>query len=376
MVAPSLRQKEVKLAHFLRGALLFAIGYLVGENAHGSENVMVEHSSSCDCKRFPIQTDAHLRNGILEATKLPDMQIEAAKKEQEELVLQTIHKQREQSKYNYRMAHATTYLLGYGIEIGAKATPQPVPKGAYSINVDHMSTEDLIVKYTGDTEEHKAWVEAIKKNPVMRVDDAETLSTFEDDSLDFIVANHVLEHVSNFLGTLEVFARKLRVGGIAFFALPDKRFVPEDYPRPVTSPDLFLEELRNKDLSTKRKLDKIAEGILYRSKPDGNFDQDDLTAARESAKKDIGGAHIHTFTTESLMLTLSLARIKHGFPLQLASIQQVHNENIVVLRKVDGTSQTISDAGKKCYATGLADLKSDAGCPKNLSARWFATLGL
>src|SRR5690606_9988212 len=45
-----------------------------------------------------------------------------------------------------------------------------------------------------------------------------------DSSLDFVVANQVLEHVENPLRALRTIARVLRPGGIAFISLPDKRF--------------------------------------------------------------------------------------------------------------------------------------------------------
>ena len=283
-------------------------------------------------------------------------------------LLEEIHKL-EKHKYQYRIAMAETYLKGYGVEIGAKSSPQQMPPGAISLNVDHMSTEDLIIKYDGPAKENKKWIEGIKQNPVMRVDDAETLKTFEANSLDFIVANHVLEHVSNFMGTLEVFARKLRIGGIVFIALPDKRFVPEDAHRPITSPTLFLEELADKSLSQRRRPQKILECYLHRIQPKGGtFSRETRTKAEAEARKDKGGAHIHTFTTESLSMTMAMARMKRGFPLQLVAIQQVGNENIMILRKLDEFTEIGSGRlTMRCYASSLSKT-NDPNCPADVKA--------
>ena len=35
------------------------------------------------------------------------------------------------------------------------------------------------------------------------VDDAQTLATFPDESVDFVIANHVLEHLEDPIGALE-----------------------------------------------------------------------------------------------------------------------------------------------------------------------------
>jgi ubiquinone/menaquinone biosynthesis C-methylase UbiE len=56
------------------------------------------------------------------------------------------------------------------------------------------------------------------------ISDMESLLGFGDASLDFLIANHVLEHVENPLRALNAVSRVLRRGGVAFITLPDKRF--------------------------------------------------------------------------------------------------------------------------------------------------------
>jgi ubiquinone/menaquinone biosynthesis C-methylase UbiE len=53
--------------------------------------------------------------------------------------------------------------------------------------------------------------------------DVESLSGIQDESEDFVIANHVLEHVEDPLKALKSVARVLRPQGIFYFALPDKR---------------------------------------------------------------------------------------------------------------------------------------------------------
>ena len=109
-----------------------------------------------------------------------------------------------------------------------------------------------------------------------------------------------------------------------------------------------------------------------------------MEQAIASANKHIstGGTHIHTFTTESLMTTFSIARLQYNFPLQLVTIHQVFNENIVILRKVgststsnDGSSVDNKNGNIKCYATelrkyykdGSTSLKNDPKCPADVT---------
>ena len=66
------------------------------------------------------------------------------------------------------------------------------------------------------------------------VDDGETLQSIEDCSLDFIIANHMLEHTENPIGTIRNHLCKVRDGGVIYYAVPDKRYT-FDVERPLTS---------------------------------------------------------------------------------------------------------------------------------------------
>ena len=65
------------------------------------------------------------------------------------------------------------------------------------------------------------------------MDDAERLASLGDASQDFVVANHFLEHTEDPIGTMENVLRVIKPGGIAYLAVPDKRFT-FDVSRDVT----------------------------------------------------------------------------------------------------------------------------------------------
>jgi hypothetical protein len=100
-----------------------------------------------------------------------------------------------------------------------------MPPHARARYVDRMKTDDLRREYPELAEWDLVEVEV--------VDDGELLSTIPEESQDFIVANHFLEHCENPIGTIETHLGKLKPGGVLYYAVPDKRFT-FDFRRPVT----------------------------------------------------------------------------------------------------------------------------------------------
>jgi len=106
---------------------------------------------------------------------------------------------------------AARYLRGDGLELGALNLPLRLPAGARVRYVDRKAVPE------------EDWPEMAGQGfaPVDVVDDAQTLATVPDGSQDFVVANHVLEHLEDPIAALEAFARVLRPGGVAYIALPE-----------------------------------------------------------------------------------------------------------------------------------------------------------
>lgn len=131
-----------------------------------------------------------------------------------------------------RNSLSNKYISGKGIEIGGKHFPLPVPPGTFVIQVDRMSHEELTK--TSD----------MPPPPDMTivVDDAEKLAEFPSESLDFVIANHVLEHCRSPLTALGVWHNRLKPGGIVYAAIPEKTFT-FDKPRPITPFAHLLEDL-------------------------------------------------------------------------------------------------------------------------------------
>ncbi len=112
---------------------------------------------------------------------------------------------------------ARKYLRGSGIEFGALDAAVDLPRGA---KVQYADVADAKTHY-----DHATAPDIVA--------DIEIMAGIDDNSADFIIANHVLEHVENPFRALQTIHRVLRRSGIAFIALPDKRF-SFDRKRPLT----------------------------------------------------------------------------------------------------------------------------------------------
>src|SRR3954449_9087870 len=121
---------------------------------------------------------------------------------------------------------AAEFLRGNGIEIGGLHLAIPMPAGASVRYVDRITVPEL--------REHYPELDDWDLVSVDIVDDGEVLATIEDGSVDFIIANHFLEHCEDPIAAIQNHLRKLRRGGVLFYAVPDKRYT-FDWPRQVTS---------------------------------------------------------------------------------------------------------------------------------------------
>lgn len=111
---------------------------------------------------------------------------------------------------------AYKYVRGTGIEIGWLTNPTPVKKDVAKVQyVDYLDEEAIKNSYTELAEINLQKVDFVCK--------ADNLDKIADDSQNFIIGNHLFEHLENPIKTLIEWHRVLKNGGIIFMAIPDKR---------------------------------------------------------------------------------------------------------------------------------------------------------
>jgi SAM-dependent methyltransferase len=135
-------------------------------------------------------------------------------------------------------------LRGTGLEVGAGASPFPVPLDCRVIFGDRIPYEQLVdVLYPGQGE-----FELVRPDVLTDFDDFDGLA---NESLDFIIGCHVIEHVFDPIGAVVNAYQKLRSGGTLVLVVPDmaRTF---DRDRPLTSLDHLLLDHRSPDAERDR----------------------------------------------------------------------------------------------------------------------------
>lgn len=121
-------------------------------------------------------------------------------------------------------SHFLALLSGTGIEIGALQNPVDAPHLRIRY-VDRLPIESLVEQYP------ELRGQRIVEPDIL--DDAENLKAVAPSSQDFVIANHVIEHMANPIRALLSWSSVLKAGGRLFLAVPDKRFT-FDLDRPYT----------------------------------------------------------------------------------------------------------------------------------------------
>ncbi len=120
-----------------------------------------------------------------------------------------------------RRRQYSRHLHGRGLEIGALGNPMPLPHASEVLYSDVLRPEQIDELYPGS------------RHPDI-LSDSEHFDGVASDEFNFVVANHVLEHVTDPIGALIEWHRILKRDGLLLISLPDKRYT-FDYGRARTT---------------------------------------------------------------------------------------------------------------------------------------------
>lgn len=226
-------------------------------------------------------------------------------------------------RFEAREDLARRYLAGDGIEIGPYTWPLRMPPNARARYVDRLDRARLIATYRDELATANLDVGSIPETDV--IDDAATLATFADASVDFVVANHVLEHFEDPVGGLKTFARVLRPGGVLFLTLPDGRH-SFDAARPRTTVEHVLRDHREGAAVSRREHYEEWARFIEGAGPD------EIEARAAAFEREDARHHFHVWALEDFLELLRAAAL----PLDLEAGQVNGEEFIVVLRRRAG----------------------------------------
>jgi SAM-dependent methyltransferase len=214
---------------------------------------------------------------------------------------------------------AQRYIAGDGIEIGALHRPLHAPRGARVRYVDRYDERGLRAHYPE--------LAALSLVPVDVIDDGETLSSVAPASVDFVIANHFIEHTQNPLATLANHLRVLRPGGVLYLAVPDKRRTFDADREPTPLEHVLRDYREGPEWS---RAEHFADWARHVDKAD---DVEARVAELVAADYSI---HFHVWTPQTFTALLEHAHGELGLPFEIEQLQPNGHEFIAILRRSPG----------------------------------------
>jgi len=220
--------------------------------------------------------------------------------------------------YQVRKEIASQYIVGEGIEVGALNAPLEVPNGAKVKYVDRMSAKNLQQQYPE--------LSTLSVLDPDIIDDGEKLLTLANNTYDFVIANHMIEHCQNPIGAIQNFLRVLKVGGILYMGVPNKHYT-FDRDRPLTTLDHLVKDYHEGPEWSKhghyqeyvRLVDKMPEAKI---------------AERMKLLLDMDySIHFHVWQPDTFLELLSYCQEKLNFGFTIEQFLENHIEFICILKK-------------------------------------------
>jgi len=216
-----------------------------------------------------------------------------------------------------RRVAAEIFIDGQGIEVGAGDRRWPLPDRARCFYGDVRDRAGLKDYFRGDAVDFDGRI------------DAQTFRGVPDESLDFVISGHVLEHLPDPVGAIRETCRVLRKDGVFLIAVPDMRYT-QDRARPETTIEhLMADEADGGVATTQQAYEEHVRCVHPLSQPPIPDDQiDHEVTAIMTAGMDI---HYHAWTGETFAALLSA--VSHRIPLVVTAHVPVQNEHIFALKK-------------------------------------------
>ena len=210
------------------------------------------------------------------------------------------------------------YLRGSGIEIGALNKPATIPKHASIAYVDRSTTKELREIYP---ELHT--VDFVEPDII---DDAETLQNIADNTHDFVVSSHVLEHLEDPIRAINNHMRVLKPGGIVYLALPE-RTRTSDMHREPTSIEHLVKDHHEGPSGSRNK--HYCEWAYFNEGARG-----DAAAERAMQLEKLNySIHFHVWSLIEFLELIALLKREYCPSIKIVLAKDNNNEFLVVLRK-------------------------------------------
>lgn len=246
----------------------------------------------------------------------------AGLKRENEQLRNDVHVLTSRIQEDLRTIMSRRYVHGEGVEIGALHMPLKLAEDATAKYVDYIPVDELRRQYPE--------LKKLNLVDVSLVDNAEKLTKVKNNSVDFIIANHFLEHCQDPIGTVVTFFSKLRGNGILYMAVPDKRYT-FDMNRKITTYKHLEDE--HKSFPAKKFLRAHCQEIATETEGAKN-----IKKIKERVKYLIDSnysIHYHVWTQKELVEFFYKTAEKYDLNLEIEAIANNVHEVIFIIRKVD-----------------------------------------
>lgn len=211
------------------------------------------------------------------------------------------------------------YIRGEGIEIGGLHQPLKVYQNAKVRYVDRLNTEEVHKFYSDVADKPKVTVDL--------VDDGERLAKVADESCDFVIANHMIEHCRNPIGTIFHMLRVLKPEGVLYLAIPDKRFTFDKDRKITPFEHLKRDYEEGPEVSDRQHYEewiRVVEGV--------NDPEKFQRKVGKYLEKQVN-IHFHVWTQREILEMFLRMKQNYNFPIEIEFIGKNGLEVIVILRK-------------------------------------------
>ncbi len=218
---------------------------------------------------------------------------------------------------------ACGYLNGTGIEIGALHNPLPIPPGVVIKYVDRFDKVGLYLQYPE--------LKKFKLVDVDIVDDGEELLSIPDESQDFVIANHFLEHCEDPIKTIKTFLRVLKQSGILYLALPDKRYSFDKNRKRTTLQHLINDHVLGPNLSRwdhYKEWPKFVEPHFGRE-----YKEEEIELRAHELMDSSYSIHFHVWEPQDVLELINYLSNKLLLPLSLECFLELKDEMILIVKK-------------------------------------------
>jgi SAM-dependent methyltransferase len=213
---------------------------------------------------------------------------------------------------------AEQHLRGSGLEIGALHIPLRAPANVSVQYVDRFEVPEL--------RRHYPELDIYDLVTPDIIDDGETLSTVAAGSTDFVIANHMIEHCEDPIGTLKTMLRVLKPGGVIYMAVPDCRFTFDRDRERTPLTHLLTDHADGAAGSRRRHYVEWAEHI-------DRAQGDQIAVRATELEQESYSIHFHVFTPNNFLELLLHCRTHLGMPLEVDALERNDHEFILILSR-------------------------------------------